>query len=447
MAEEQLVHDALHDKLTGLANRSLFMNRLSQSLLRLRRINEPNFSVMFLDFDRFKNINDSLGHLAGDQLLITMSKRLATCLRPGDTVSRLGGDEFAILLEEVNDVSDAIHVAERIHQEVGLPLVLGGQEIFSTVSIGIAISTPEYDSAEEVVRDADVAMYRAKAMGKARHEVFLTGMHSRAVAALQLETDLRRALERQEFRLQYQPIVALQSAEVVGFEALLRWEHPERGMVPPLDFVPFAEETGWILPIGEWVLERACRQLAQWQAEVIRPVPLYMAVNLSGKQFSQPDLMDIVQRILRDTGISPNSLQLEMTESVIMENASTVTDRLLQLTALGVRLSLDDFGTGYSSLSYLHRFPLDTLKIDRSFISNMNQGGEHHEIVRTIVALGRSLKMEIVAEGVEKEDQMHDLRTLGCDRGQGYFFARPLDVDAVSALLALQPPASLAETS
>ncbi len=438
-AEEQLLHDALHDKLTGLSNRALFMDRLSQAFGRLKRHPDALFAVLFLDFDRFKNINDSLGHMAGDQLLISVSQRLSDCLRPGDTVSRLGGDEFSILLEEVGDVAGAILVAERIQNALSQPFAIAGQEIFTSASIGIALGHLEYDHPEDLLRDADMAMYRAKASGKARHEVFDAGMHKRAVALLQLETDLRWAIEREEFQLWYQPIVALETGRIGGFEALIRWKHPQRGLVSPLDFIPIAEETGWIVPIGRWVLEEACRQLAQWHQEIPGEIPLAMSVNLSGKQFSQPDLIANIEDVLRRHNLPPGCLKLEITESALMDNAQEITDRLLKLNSLGVKLGLDDFGTGYSSLSYLHRFPLDTLKIDRSFIARMNEGGENREIVRTIVSLGKNLSMDVVAEGVEDAQQLADLRALKCKNGQGYFFARPLTSDAAFEMLQQSP--------
>ncbi len=444
-AEEQLLHDAFHDKLTGLSNRALFMDRLSLSLARLKRHPEAPFATLFLDFDRFKNVNDSLGHFAGDQLLIAVSGRINECLRPGDTISRLGGDEFAILLADVGDVAGAIKVAERIQSAMSAPFHLLGQEIFTSASIGIAMGDTEYAQPEELLRDADMAMYRAKALGKARHHVFDAGMHQRAVALLQLETDLRHAIERGEFRVAYQPIVTLQSGRIAGFEALVRWQHPTRGVIPPADFIPIAEETGWIVPIGRYVLEAACQQLAQWH-RTLGDDSLSMSVNLSSKQFAQADLGPEIKAVLRRHGLPPQCLKLEITESALMERAEEITERLLELRDLGVKLGLDDFGTGYSSLSYLHSFPLDTLKIDRSFIARMSQGEsggeenrEHHEIVRTIVALGKNLGMNVVAEGVEDALQLAELRQLRCNSGQGYFFARPLSAGDALQLLQRAP--------
>ncbi len=437
--QERLRHDALHDRLTGLSNRSLFMDRLERAFARLERHPEMLFAVLFLDFDRFKNINDSLGHLAGDQLLKAIAQRLQECLRPGDTVSRFGGDEFALLLEDVSDLSDATLVAERVQNAMRQPFQLGSQQVFSSASIGIALGHGAYERAEDLLRDADMAMYRAKARGKARHEVFDAEMHTRAVALLQLETDLRWAIERHEFRLHYQPIVRLSDGAVTGFEALIRWEHPQRGLVSPAEFIPIAEETGWIVPIGKWVLEKACAQLASWQAEFGAEHTLSMSVNLSGKQFSQPDLIELVETTIKRSGIAPDSLKLEITESAIMENAQTVTNRLLQLRKLGVKLGLDDFGTGYSSLSYLHRFPLDTLKIDRSFVARLLEDGENREIVRTIVTLGKNLGMDVVAEGVEEAQQLSDLRGLNCQQGQGFLFARPLPAHEAIQVLREKP--------
>lgn len=437
--KQRLLHDALHDRLTGLSNRALFMDRLEQSFARLERHPNHLFAVLFLDFDRFKNINDSLGHLAGDELLKAIAQRLLECLRPGDSVSRFGGDEFALLLEDVRDLSDATLVAERVQNAMRKPFQLGSQEVFSSASIGIALGHGDYTNAEDLLRDADMAMYRAKALGKARHEVFDSEMHTRAVALLQLETDLRWAIERDEFRLHYQPIVTLDSGNIIGFEALIRWQHPERGLVAPAEFIPIAEETGWIMPIGRWVLQESCAQLAAWQAEIPSDPPLSMSVNLSGKQFSQPDLIETIETVIRETGIAPGTLKLEITESAIMEDAQTVTNRLLELRKIGVKLGLDDFGTGYSSLSYLHRFPLDTLKIDRSFVARLLEDGENREIVRTIVTLGKNLGMDVVAEGVEEAQQLSDLRGLNCQHGQGFFFARPMPADEALAVLRAKP--------
>ena len=437
--QEQLRHDALHDRLTGLSNRSLFMDRLERAFSRLERHPDALFAVLFLDFDRFKNINDSLGHLAGDQLLQAIAQRLRETLRPGDTISRFGGDEFALLLEDVQDLEGATLVAERVQNALRLPFPLGAQQVFSSASIGIALGHAGYERAEDLLRDADMAMYRAKERGKARHEVFDAEMHTSAVALLQLETDLRWAIERDEFRLYYQPIVKLDGGAIIGFEALIRWQHPQRGLVSPAEFIPIAEETGWIVPIGQWVLREACEQLARWQAEIGGETPLSMSVNLSGKQFSQPDLIETIAEVISQTGIAPDSLKLEITESAIMENAQTVTNRLLALRELGVKLGLDDFGTGYSSLSYLHRFPLDTLKIDRSFVARLLEEGENREIVRTIVTLGKNLGMDVVAEGVEEAQQLDDLRGLNCQHGQGYFFARPLPADEAFRVLRDKP--------
>lgn len=438
-AEERLLHDAMHDRLTGLANRALFLDRVGQAMARLRRHPESLFAVLFLDCDRFKNINDSLGHMAGDQLLVDLSKRLSAALRPGDTVARLGGDEFGVLLEEIVDMRDATHVAERIQADMSVPFSIGGQQVFTTASMGIAVAHVNYEKAEDLLRDADMAMYRAKATGKARHEVFDSGMHTRAVALLQLETDLRWAIERHEFRVHYQPIVDLNSRCIVGFEALVRWQHPERGLVPPDEFVPVAEETGFIVPIGNFVVLEAVRQLGFWQREFPMVKPLYMAVNLSGKQFSQPALVEELEQLLAHSGLAPGSLMLEITESAIMENAQSVTDKLLHLQRLGVNLALDDFGTGYSSLSYLHRLPLDTLKIDRSFVSRLLEGGENRELVSTIIILGLNLGMDIVAEGVEKLEELEDLLSLRCGLGQGYYFSQPLPANEAEQLL-ISPP-------
>ncbi|MDT4966749.1 MAG: hypothetical protein QOJ64_1486 [Acidobacteriota bacterium] len=435
-AEERLLHEAFHDGLTGLPNRALFMDHLKLSVERGKRREDRLFAVLFLDLDRFKIINDSLGHMVGDQLLVGIARRLEICLRPGDTVARLGGDEFTVLLEDLTNVAEVIEVAERLQKALALPFNLNGHEVISTVSIGIALSSSGYDRPEEVLRDADTAMYRAKVLGKARHEVFDKTMHAFAMNLLQMESDLRRAIERKEFVLHYQPIVALETGAITGFEALIRWVHPERGFVSPDEFISIAEETGLIIPIGQWVLEEACRQIRRWQEEFPQYPPLQISVNLSSKQFINSKLIDQIRDVMRETRVDPHSLKLEMTESMVMENFDTAIEMLEQLRDLGIELSIDDFGTGYSSLSYLHRFPISTLKIDRSFVSCMTDHNENAEIVRTILMLARSLKMNVVAEGVETKDQLAQLALLECEYGQGYYFSRPLSVDAASKLLA-----------
>jgi diguanylate cyclase (GGDEF)-like protein len=441
-SKEHFRHAAFHDALTGLPNRALLTDHLKLAIERAKRREDHLFAVLFLDLDRFKNINDSLGHTIGDQLLISIARRVEGCLRPMDTVARLGGDEFAILLDGLEEFNHAIHVAERVQEELTKPFTLKGHEVYTTASIGIALSTTGYDQPENILRDADIAMYRAKDNGKARYELFDTVMHTRAVALLKLENDLRRAIERQEFRVYYQPIVSLESNQIAGFEALVRWEHPERGMVSPDEFIPLSEETGLIGEIGEWVLRESCRQVRQWQISSQRQLTL--SVNLSGKQFIQPNLIGVIKNILSETDFNPRWLKLEITESVVMENAEAATSMLLQLRDLGAHLSIDDFGTGYSSLSYLHRFPVSTLKIDRSFIGRMGEGGENSEIVRTIMTLANNLGMEVVAEGIETEEQLAQLKALKCEYGQGYLFSKPVDAETASGLIHEAPPKGIA---
>ncbi|MBI4804117.1 MAG: EAL domain-containing protein [Desulfovibrio sp.] len=439
--EEQLLHQSLHDALTGLPNRALFSDRLSQAISRTSR-NNSFFALLYLDVDRFKVINDSLGHAAGDQFLLKLAERLRGCTREADTLARLGGDEFAVISEQVRTLSGATMVAERILDEMRKPFTIDGREIYSTVSIGIICCGGFCGTAEEVLRDADLTMYRAKSNGKARYEVFDNALHEQTIQLLTMETELRSALTRNEFELHYQPIVDVISGEVVSLEALLRWKHPERGYIPPLEFIPMAEENGLIIPLGWWVLEEACRQLAALQARFPRPNPLSMSVNISAKQFSQADLSQKLQTLLSQSKIIPGTLELEITESVIMERGEAATDKLEEFKALGLKLFIDDFGTGYSSLSYLHRFPIDMLKIDRSFISEIDATGGHVEIVRAIVGLGLNLGMGLIAEGVETEAQLAVIRTLGCQLAQGYFFSKPCSAADIEAYIAKQTGAS-----
>jgi diguanylate cyclase (GGDEF)-like protein/PAS domain S-box-containing protein len=434
VAEERLLHEAIHDPLTGLPNRALFMDLLSRSVARGLRRRDYLFAVLFLDVDRFKVINDSLGHVVGDQLLVAIAGRLLECVRPGDTVARLGGDEFTVLLEDISDESDATRVAERIHKELGAPFTLEGHEVFSSASIGIALSATGYDVPDHILRDADTAMYRAKAAGKARHEVFDQRMHTRAMAVLRLETDLRRALDRNEFRVHYQPIVCFETSRIVGCEALLRWQHPERGLLTPGDFMAVAEETGLIVPIGRWALAEACRQVRVWHGNRPARDPLVLCVNLSTRQFGQPDLRGSIQRTLEETGLPSACLKLEITEAVMMRYGESARSTLAQLRELGTELYIDDFGTGYSSFGVLTRIPVSSLKIDPSFVAGLGRNGGR-EIVRTIVTLAHNLELDVIAEGVETREQLERLKALRCDRGQGSLFSPPLEAAAMTELL------------
>jgi len=438
--EAKIAHDALHDPLTGLPNRLLLRDRLDQALLRAQRHRNHLLAVLFLNLDRFKVINDSLGHSQGDQLLREIAQRLQNQLRAGDTLAHLGGDEFAILLEDLQDAQEATEVAERLQQLLARPFCLNGKEIFTSASLGIALSTVLEDQPERLLQNAEIALSRAKTLGKNRCEVFQLEMQEQAKDLFQLDTDLRKALQRQEFQLHYQPIVGLATGKLVGFEALLRWHHPQRGWVLPNTFIPLAEETGLIVPLGQWVLHHACRQLAAWQHQFPHAAPLSISVNLSGKQLEQPDLVETIATILQDTGLAPSHLKLEITETALIENSAVAASFFELLKALGVQLHLDDFGTGYSSLSYLHRFPVDLIKIDRSFIGYLCR--EHQpnpgcvSIVQTILALASHLGIQVTAEGIETAQQWSQLQKLNCDYGQGYFFSQPLPLSQVEAFLA-----------
>jgi diguanylate cyclase (GGDEF)-like protein/PAS domain S-box-containing protein len=436
-AEEQVHHAAFHDALTGLPNRTLLSDRLSLALARAKRNKEYQFAVLFLDLDRFKLVNDSLGHTLGDQLLVELGRRLELCMRKADTVARLGGDEFGMLLDGIKDPYDAIYIAERIQEELLEPFTLNGHEFLTTTSIGIAFSQTGYGAPEDILRDADIAMYRAKANGKARYEVFDVAMHSHAVEMLNLERELRHAIERKGVNVHYQPIVSLADRKLVGFEALARIDSPELGPISPAQFIPLAEETGLIIPLGMLVLQEACRQTVEWHKLYPREQPLTISVNLSSKQFMQLNLVELIRKGLDETGMDPSCLHLEITESVIMERAQDAAEMLSQLKSLGVKLSIDDFGTGYSSLSYLHSFPFDILKIDRSFVNRMGTDNESTGIVETILTLAHKLGKKAVAEGVETEEQVAALRSLGCGYGQGYLFSRPLWSDAAEKLISL----------
>jgi diguanylate cyclase (GGDEF)-like protein len=433
--KEHFRHAAFHDSLTGLPNRAMFIQLLQAEIESSSRRHGHMFAVLFLDLDRFKNINDSLGHTHGDLLLVAFAERLERTLRPIDTLARFGGDEFAILLSGMSDATDAVRVAQRIQDELSQPFVLDKNSAFATASIGIALSSSGYDRPDDILRDADIAMYRAKENGKARYELFDHGMHARAVLRLQLESDLRQAIENKEFCVYYQPIVSLQTGRLAGLEALVRWNHPRRGLVSPADFIPVAEETGLIVPIGQWVLNEACAQVRQWQLDSPSHRSLSLSVNLSARQVAQPDLLDRIKEALTNSKLNPHCLKLEITESVVMDNAEAAALMFKQLRSLGVQLSIDDFGTGYSSLSYLHRFPLNYLKIDRSFVMRLTTDNDN-AIVRTISTLARNLGMEVIAEGIETEEQYQQLKMLGCEYGQGFLFSRPVNNEVVQHLLA-----------
>lgn len=428
--EQQLMHQAFHDSLTGLPNRALFHDRLTQSLARARR-KATSVALLFLDLDEFKVINDSLGHKAGDRLLTQVGERLMMCVRAGDSVARLGGDEFTVLLEEIRDSSQVSRVAECIAEQLKVPFSLDGHEVFVTASIGIAMSDVHFSEPDNMLRNADMAMYEAKNNGKDGYAVFDPGMDQRAWKRLQVETELRRAIEHEELLLHYQPVVDLATGVVVEVEALLRWQHPEHGLIAPQEFVPIAESTGLILPIGHWVLEQACKQVKQWQANRPDEVGLLrLSVNISARQFKQAGLLEDITAVLAESGFDPACLKLEITEGVALDNSEATLATLQRLKEIGVHLAIDDFGTGYSALSYLKRYPIDTLKLDRSFVEGLGFDIEDTAIVHAVIAVAKTLGISVTAEGIETAEQLAQLRALGCDLGQGYYFARPLPADA-----------------
>jgi len=422
--QSQLAHQAFHDELTRLANRALFLNRIGHTVARVPRGRHPS-AVLFLDLDDFKKVNDSLGHAVGDELLVAAASRLTTCVRPGDTIARLGGDEFAVLLEDADSMADVVVVAERISAAVSAPFHLAGRDVFVGVSVGIA-SMQMGDAPDDVLRNADLAMYFAKSRRKGHFAVYEPSMHNEMLENLELEVDLRGAVERNDFEVEYQPIVNLVTGEVHGAEALVRWNHPTRGYVPPMRFIELAEETGLIIPLGRWVLREACEMARHWRAKTKGRRPLQMSVNLSARHFQDAALVEDVRQALNDSGLEPWALTLEITESVLMHRSSATLERLRALKALGLNLAIDDFGTGYSSLGYLQQFPIDVLKIDRSFVEAVGVEDADPVLARAIIALGRTLQIETVAEGIERPEQRDGLRTLGCTLGQGYYFARPM---------------------
>lgn len=436
--QQQLQHDALHDSLTGLPNRQLLIERLELSIHRTKRLSKYQFALLFLDLDRFKVINDSLGHLAGDKLLIAIAQKLQTTLRNIDLVARLGGDEFVILLEDIDHIQEAIHAIERIFEMLHSPILIENREVYTTASVGVVLGTKDYEQASELLRDADIAMYRAKRNGRARYEIFNEAMHTQALKRLHLENDLHHAIENKEFVLHYQPIVALDTGYMVGFEALIRWQHPTQGIKPPGDFIAVAEETGLITQLDYWALWSACEQLVAWQTAFPELPVLKVSVNLSAHDLRQLDLLAEVDRVLTQTRLPGTSLTLELTESMLIDDVESTITLFSQLKERGIEISIDDFGTGYSSLHYLHCLPVDNLKVDRVFVHQIQTGKRNHQIVETIAALSHQLELKSIAEGIETQQQVERLKQLGYQFGQGYFFSKPLPSDAIEMLLAQQ---------
>ncbi|MDM9584821.1 EAL domain-containing protein [Nostoc sp. GT001] len=455
-AQELIIHNALHDPLTDLPNRTLLIERLELSINRTKRIETYRYAVLFLDLDRFKVINDSLGHLAGDQLLKSIAQKLKTHLREIDLVARIGGDEFVILLEGISGIEKAIQITERILKDFQTPLILNDSEVVISTSIGIVLGTKNYTRASDLLRDADIAMYKAKTQDRSSYKIFDIEMHTQAVNRLTLETDIRKALEREEFVIYYQPIVdilgdayggqsqdvsrelQLQAVRLIGFEALVRWQHPTRGLILPEKFVPVAEETGLIVQIDRWMFYKACQQLANWKTKFASHFPLKMSINLSAQDIRQASLIDGIDQTLSQMGLEGDSIALEITESMLIDNISQTIDLLTQLKDRKIQISIDDFGSGYSSLNYLHRLPADNLKIDRSFVSQMQEGNRNYQVVSTIIALSNQLGLAVIAEGIETPQQLQWLQELGCEFGQGYVFSKPLRYETAEVLLASQ---------
>lgn len=433
--EEQAIHDALHDNLTGLANRTLFLERLRQSMLRQRRRNDATFAIVYMDLDRFKVINESIGHILGDDLIVAASKRISEFLRDGDTIGRFGGDEFALLFDDVENQEDAVTLADQIHDALSGSFQIADQAIFLTASVGVAYSGFGYNRPEDIIRDAELAMYRAKELGRQRTIPFETDLRKSQFPPLELDTDLRLALERGEMSLHYQPIVSLDTGRIRGFEALVRWQHADRGMIDPSEFIPLAEELGLIESLGQWVLREACEQMTTWNEGRAEEDKLEISVNLSSRQFSQVDLVTRIVEDLANSGLNASHLKLEITESALMENAQLSAAMLEQLKTHNIKVCVDDFGTGYSSLSYLHTFPIDTLKIDKSFVHGMSRDRSHLEIVRTITLLAQNLRLDVIAEGVETLEQLAQLRAVGCGAAQGFLFSPPVVAENAVQLL------------
>lgn len=440
-AQQQIIRDAIHDGLTGLPNRTLLMTRIDHSIKQAKRNRDYLFALLFIDLDRFKMINDSLGHLVGDKLLIAIAQILPEGLRDTDTVARLGGDEFVILLDGINSLKDATHVGDRLQEKLKQPLNIEGHTVITSASIGIALSNTTYENSSQLLRDADIAMYRAKEKGKACYEVFNRAMYLQTLETIELESNLSLAIERKEFLLYYQPIISLQSGKLAGFEALIRWQHPEKGFIPPVEFIPIAEDTGSILAIGDWVLNEACGQLSAWQQQFSSMPEIAswkMSVNLVSQQLQEPQFIQKLDQMLLETGLDSSCLRLEITERVLVDSEESTQNTLAEIKRRKIKLSIDDFGTGYSSLSYLHRLPIDNLKIDRSFVDGINSDTENFEIVKTIITLAHNLGMDAIAEGVETSAQVNRLEALGCEFAQGYLFAKPLETRVIESMLSRQ---------